>query len=365
MKLLRYIMLILPIVMLLCFTVFSSDVPEICGKTEIRAENPVGLRVVSVLDALTAYDENTVEYGFITTRKVFLTANGLESSDFTLDSPVSFVKGVSRGEVNGKEVDRFLEKNDTEVYFSCNICGIEQYHYTDVLVVRPYIVFSDGKIGYGEPVEVSLYQTAKAICEDTTVFDSLTPEHQNVISSLVSSTEVVVNFLSGAKPHLRTLVKAGEYVTLPEAPEVSEGMCFVGWSMTNDNYYDKVVDISKISIDSHTRFYAVIVTELVEKLSRGLKQLGAIRVSGLQKDALDEIMECIGYVLQDAHDGINVDKEYVKEKYAVLVEDVKKIVNDDMNETQRSQFANIITKHVDEDVRKFLTDYFDINTKLS
>ena len=364
MKTLKYFMMTLAVSILFCFAVSASGAPVITGNAEIRTEEPVGLRVSAQIDAGVAKDEGTIEYGLIVTRKAFLDAKGISAEQFTLDSPVGYSKGVSKGVVGGNNVDIFIDKTKTKVSFSCCISGITPYYYTDTLVIRPYAIFADGK-AYGTPLETSLYETAKAVCDNAEAFDSLTDSQKEIVSGIVADTKYAVTFIADGKLCHREYVSVGEkLVSVPEAPVTQEGMSFAGWSLYNDNDLDKMISPLSLIPEEHTRVYAVIVTEFMEKLHRGWIQLDGIIATGLQKDVLEKIKECIGYVLEDAKSGIETDKDYVKETYTEHVEGVKKMVNKDMTKTERSQFANTITKRVDSDVRDFLTHYFDIDVTI-
>lgn len=144
------------------------------------------------------------------------------------------------------------------------------------------------------------------------------------------------------------------------------GYVFVGWSYYDDNDPEGVIDdLSDIKINKPMDFYSVIVEnpnseEFMEKLTRGYDQLGGIQTTGLMKTAIKETRSCIGKVLNDAKRGIEIDKQYVYDEYTSSVKKVKEIINSRMTSTERSQFANIITNRVDEDVREFLIEYFDI-----
>ena len=103
----------------------------------------------------------------------------------------------------------------------------------------------------------------------------------------------------------------------------------------------------------------------MEKLTRGYKQLKGIkRSTGLTKEVLGILTECIGYVLEDANNGQKIDANYVGREYKTMVDRAKTIVNVDMSSSEKSQFVNVITKTVDKDVQDFLYEYFDIDTKI-
>ena len=92
----RVILLIL--VLLFSMSVFASVSPEIIGEATIRIQDPMGLRIKATIDCEKAYDEYTYEYGFLVTRKVFLTGNGYTCNDLTFDCDIYFDKGVAKGD---------------------------------------------------------------------------------------------------------------------------------------------------------------------------------------------------------------------------------------------------------------------------
>ena len=100
--------------LLLCFSgvCFADSIPKIYGDAEVRTEEPLGIRVKAQIATATADNENTIEYGFIVSRKVFLDSKNLPAESLTHECPVQYTVGVSKGLVDGEYVDRFFEKND-------------------------------------------------------------------------------------------------------------------------------------------------------------------------------------------------------------------------------------------------------------
>lgn len=166
-------------------------------------------------------------------------------------------------------------------------------------------------------------------------------------------------------------VAEGDTVSAPKTPELEEGVSFLGWALEESSDAEDVIEVSDIVIEDHTDFYAVLIEnpnsdEFMEKLSRGYKQLKSIkRTTGLTKEVIKIVTECIGYVLEDANNGQFIDADYVGREYKTLVDNAKKIVNEDMSSSEKSQFANLITKSVDQDVQDFLYEYFDIDTNIN
>ena len=153
---------------------------------------------------------------------------------------------------------------------------------------------------------------------------------------------------------------------LPKLPSLS----FLGWALDESTDAEDAVEVSDIVIENHTDFYAILIknpnsAEFMEKLSRGHAQLKSIkRSTGLAKEALKLLTDCIGDVLDDANNGQEIDANYVGRVYKTSVDRVKTIVNVDMSSSQRSQFVNLITGTVDKDVQDFLYEYFEIDTSI-
>ena len=651
MKSITRVLFVLIALFLLSVCSLAATSPEIFDDTAIRTEDPLGLRVKAVINAQTASDANTIEYGFLVSRKVLLSGNGLTNDDLTLASRVTFDKGVAKGTVNGESVDKFFDKNDTELYFAGHFYGISPKYYTDIIVARPYIISTDG-VSYGKPVEMSIYGVAKDIYENKEAFDLLSAEQQEALISVIVAVEgepyvadandfrIVIStavkknanptysvyydlynpytgeylygikgrkssknfdeissmllrcgkivpmydgiiqdttegyvvgdiaelspiwiggydgtmltvspydasikckdcvkkhisdnasyiladaqtpvsvfdgnlesmefsvssmakvmdndvslrgfhgelradyikaYVSSEKGICRYIIASvndkensaldekclehtsftarfyvdgvlydtqnvlynsfaaipappekdgytfkgwsrtengslvnpeaipvnedteyyavfekiivyhdvtfifdgeilaqykvlsGEIAISPETPETEEGFKFMGWSALPDNDTDAIIDPSALAIRKETVFYSVIITNpnsdvFMEKLSRGYTQLLSIkRSTGLAKETLKLLTDCIGYVLEDANNFIYIDKVYVGLTYKETVEKAKKIVNEEMTSTEKSQFVNLVTKTVDKDVQDFLYEYFDINTTI-
>lgn len=256
MKILKYFMMTLVVFMLLCFSTAASGVPEIVGDGDIRAREPVGLRVKAVIDNGTAISENTSEYGFIVTRKVFLDAKSLGCSDFSFDCGVPYTKGISMGVIDGEKIDIFFDRNDEEVFFSCHIHGIDEAFYIDELVVRTYI-FSGNQVKYGTPFVTSLYDTAKSIYYNDERFEILSDEYQRKIFSMVACVENLgehtVTFTVDGKAFTEQTIFENKSASLPENPE-KEGYRFLGWSLNGGT---ELVDVCSMPIKEKTEFSAV------------------------------------------------------------------------------------------------------------
>ena len=166
-------------------------------------------------------------------------------------------------------------------------------------------------------------------------------------------------------------VAEGDSIGAPAAPSLEEGATFAGWTLKEEGGKDDVIDVSDEKITDNTDFYAVILRnpndpELMKKLNRGYEQLSKIRATGLSRDAIGVIKECVGYIIADANSGEYIDKSYVSDNYGDMVDEVRIIVNETMTSKERSSFIGTITntRNIDKDVQDFLIDYFDIDTSV-
>lgn len=168
-------------------------------------------------------------------------------------------------------------------------------------------------------------------------------------------------------------VAAGDSLDAPVTPKLEdENAIFLGWSLSDSNSKDKIIEVSDIVINQNTDFYSVIIKNpndpvLMEKLERGKKQLAKIKANGLAASAISKILSCISCVIDDANSGEYITKNYVSKEYGDShVDPVKDIVNNKMTSTERSNFVNLVTNpdRIDQDVQDFLIDYFDIDTNI-
>ncbi len=166
-------------------------------------------------------------------------------------------------------------------------------------------------------------------------------------------------------------VASGDTVRAPVEPTPDDDGLFLGWSLDDSNNPDEIIEVADIVIEKDTDFYSVIVRnpnsdELMEKLGRGHSQLKKIRLGGIQKQAVNIITECVGYIIDDANNGEYINKQYVSKNYSDMIDDVKDLFNVTMTSEERSGFVNAITdeRNIDKDVQDFLIDYFDINTSI-
>ncbi len=187
MKRLKNVLLFLVVAVAICQTAYAFVAPEITGKGAIKAKEPVGFRVKAVMNIGQATDENTTEYGFLVTRKVFLDGDRLSNNDLVLDCKVYYIKAVAKGVVDGEYVDKFFEKTDYELFFTGFVHGIDSRRYEEIIVVRPYAV-NDGAVYYGVPAEFSLYSAAKEL-KGGSSYDELSQQQRDVVDSIIISVE--------------------------------------------------------------------------------------------------------------------------------------------------------------------------------
>lgn len=165
-------------------------------------------------------------------------------------------------------------------------------------------------------------------------------------------------------------VAENDTVKAPTTPSLNSGESFLGWSTKEDGKEKDVIDVSTVKITKDTDFYSVLIKnpndpELMTMLNRAYTQLN-IRTGGLAKQALNTIRNCVKKVINDANAGEYITKNYILDVYEDDVEAVRKIVNEDMTSTERSNFVNTLTneQNIDKDVQDFLIDYFDIDTNI-
>jgi len=179
-----------------------------------------------------------------------------------------------------------------------------------------------------------------------------------------TKTYTVTFYVNGEQQSTEN-VKKGSTAQAPADPQL-EGMTFEGWALNEDG---NVIDVSTVSIESNTDFYAVFSMPvenpndpvLTDMLTRGLEQITAIRMTDdKQKTVRTLIVGCIRAVLKDGEEGILTTPEYVTTTYAATIDEVQTIIYDEMTTREASNLSNLITNNVDQDVQTFLKDYFMI-----
>lgn len=158
-------------------------------------------------------------------------------------------------------------------------------------------------------------------------------------------------------------VLKGASPKLPKEPEL-ENAVFLGWSLDEEGDEGDLIKVTSYKVKDHTDIYAVIKKnpndpELIEMLERGIEQLYDIALTkNVHKTARTEIIACMELVLNDAKNGIYVDKAYVGETYSEEIAYVESLVLDEMSARDASEFKTLLTNNVDKDVRDFLSEYF-------
>ena len=124
-------------------------------------ETSRGLRFAATVGTDDANNESTTEYGWIMTRKSFLTDKGISTACFTKESPVTIVGGKNYTS-SEPDVRKHFSEDDNNIMITAVLTGLKPKYYAEIIVARPYIVI-DGKTYYGEPWERSIYDTAVAL----------------------------------------------------------------------------------------------------------------------------------------------------------------------------------------------------------
>ena len=163
----------------------AYDAPvSYADQTTIRTKTPAGLRFVASVADDVAKDDS-VEYGFIVTRKVLLDAAKIDEADFTHNSAVKKTSGIS----HDKTTHLTFRNADNNTFFAAALVGMKAANYKDVLVVRPYFKSADGIYYYGEPMSASIYDVAKTKSESDE-FGSYTDDQKAVINAILNLEEL-------------------------------------------------------------------------------------------------------------------------------------------------------------------------------
>lgn len=163
----------------------AYDAPvSYANETTIRTKNPAGLRfIASVADDVA--NDDSVEYGFIVTRKVLLDAAKIDEADFTHNSAVKKTSGIS----HDKTTHLTFRNADNNTFFAAALVGIKAANYKDTLLVRPYFKSADGIYYYGVPMSASIYDVAKTVSESAE-FASYTDEMKAVVNAILNGSEL-------------------------------------------------------------------------------------------------------------------------------------------------------------------------------
>ena len=163
----------------------AYDAPvSYANETTIRTKNPAGLRFIASVADDVAKDDS-VEYGFIVTRKVLLDAAKIAEADFTHNSAVKKTSGIS----HDKTTHLTFRNADNNTFFATALVGIKAANYKDTLLVRPYLKSADGIYYYGVPMSASIYDVAKTVSESAE-FASYTDEKKAVVNAILNGSEL-------------------------------------------------------------------------------------------------------------------------------------------------------------------------------
>lgn len=163
----------------------AYDAPvSYANETTIRTKNPAGLRFIASVADEVAKDDS-VEYGFIVTRKVLLDAAKIAEADFTHNSAVKKTSGIS----HDKTTHLTFRNADNKTFFAAALVGIKAANYKDTLLVRPYLKSADGIYYYGVPMSASIYDVAKTVSESAE-FASYTDEQKAVVNAILNGSEL-------------------------------------------------------------------------------------------------------------------------------------------------------------------------------
>lgn len=163
----------------------AYDAPvSYANETTIRTKNPAGLRFIASVADDVAKDDS-VEYGFIVTRKALLDAAKIDEADFTHNSAVKKTSGIS----HDKTTHLTFRNADNNTFFAAALVGIKAANYKDTLLVRPYFKSADGIYYYGVPMSASIYDVAKTMSESAE-FASYTDEMKAVVNAILNGSEL-------------------------------------------------------------------------------------------------------------------------------------------------------------------------------
>ena len=171
---------------MLCANVSAADTPkfETENTFSLRLSGERGIRVKTGIDTQVANDDAATEFGFIVTRKVFLDSNNISVEDFSVDSDVKKVTNCAKKTINGESIENFFDVNDETTYFTGVFVGIDEDHFDEVLVSKPYLVYNN-EIYYGSAVSASYADIAELYQNNEEVFNQLSYNERRIIDDIV------------------------------------------------------------------------------------------------------------------------------------------------------------------------------------
>ncbi len=174
-----------------------------------------------------------------------------------------------------------------------------------------------------------------------------------------------VIFMVDGEQHAKQVVENGYYASEPKEPK-RDGYTFLYWSLTDGG---AEVDVETKKITGKTIFYAVFEINktnpndqsVIDALEKAIPQFKAIRMTDTRQIRIRNlIVSTVQSVYNDAVAGIYIDKAYVNsvKEYRDAIDDVQDIVDNEMTDSDISQFISLVRNNVDKDTFNILVDYF-------
>ena len=183
---------LLLVVMMLCVSAVSvfavNYEPVTKDSYSLRLDGIKGMRVLADVERMVADDELATEIGFIVTRNCFLNSKGITADAFYLDSDVKMVKKAAKETVDGNTVFNYFNVTDETMCFSGVFVGIDEEHYNEVIVAKPYVIYDDS-VYYGDAIVKSFYEIAKLYTDNQKNYDALSYEHQRKIDDIIRKAD--------------------------------------------------------------------------------------------------------------------------------------------------------------------------------
>lgn len=104
--------------------------------------------------------ENIKEYGTLIAKTY-----DVENTGFFIDSDVKFTKAVAFNSEKG--INAVFSRNNNAVQYAVSLNGIEENDYDKLFTVKPYAIYEDGTVVYGEVISQSVYGVAFKAANDT------------------------------------------------------------------------------------------------------------------------------------------------------------------------------------------------------
>ncbi len=164
----------------------KSYAPENVDINEMKTTKPMGVRFKATLTK--EIQSAATSYGWIFARSEALSDAGIKKSDFTYENStakgVATLRGCNFGE--GRDEALIFDESGANVYYTALLYNIPKDEYEDKIVSRPFAVV-DGVTYYGNVIEKSMYDVAKAIKNDG--FRGLTAAQQSYVQRVIDYVE--------------------------------------------------------------------------------------------------------------------------------------------------------------------------------